>query len=75
MHYMLYTRIPDLNTIYVYLSKTEASNADKQLIETILGNLTETNVIVNKKTPKGLDSFQKLEVADVPVHVLDTATK
>ena len=25
---------PDLNTIYEYLSKTEASNTDKQLIET-----------------------------------------
>ena len=30
---------PDLNTIYEYLSKTEASNTDKQLIETILANL------------------------------------
>ena len=48
---------PDVNTIYEYLSKTEASNADKQLIETILGNLIETNIIVNKKTPKGLVSF------------------
>ena len=48
---------PDVNTIYEYLSKTETSNADKQLIETILGNLIETNIIVNKKTPKGLVSF------------------
>ena len=31
---------PDLNTIYEYLSKTEASNADKQLIETILDLIT-----------------------------------
>ena len=68
-------KIPDLNTIYEYLSKTEASNADKQLIETILGNLIETNVTVNRKTPKGLDSFQKLEVVEVPVHVLDTDAK
>ena len=30
---------PDLNTIYEYLSETEASNTDKQLIETILANL------------------------------------
>ena len=48
---------PDLNTIYKYLTKTVASNADKKLIETILGNLTEANMIVNRKTPKGLDSF------------------
>ena len=31
---------PDLNTIYEYLSKTEASNADKQLIEIILDLIT-----------------------------------
>ena len=43
---------PGLNTIYEYLSKTEASNTDKQLIETILGNLVETNITVNRKTPK-----------------------
>ena len=48
---------PDLNTIYKYLSKTEASNTDKQLIETILGHLVETNIIVNRKIPKGFDLF------------------
>ena len=48
---------PDVNTIYEYVSQTEASNADKQLIETILRNLIETNIIVNRKTPKGLVSF------------------
>ena len=49
---------PDLNTIYEYLSKTEASNTDKQLIETILANLVETNIIVNRKTPKGMIRFR-----------------
>ena len=66
---------PDLNTIYEYLSKTEASNTNKQLIETILSNLVETNIIVNRKTPKGFDSFQKLEVVEALVHALDTDTK
>ena len=65
---------PDLNTIYEYLSKTEASNTNKQ-IETILSNLVETNIIVNRKTPKGFDSFQKLEVVEALVHALDTDTK
>ena len=50
---------PDLNTIYEYLSKTEASNADKKLIKTVLGNLNETNIIVNRNTQKDLESFQK----------------
>ena len=66
---------PDLNTIYEYLSKTEASNTDKQLIETILANLVETNIIINRKIPKGFDSFQKLEVVEALVHALDTDTK
>ena len=61
---------PDLNTICIYLSKTEASSADKQLIEAMLGNLIEATIIVNRKTPKGLDSFRRLKVVDAPVHAL-----
>ena len=45
------------------------------MIETTLGNFTETNIIVNTKAPKGLDSFHRLEVAKVPVYALDTDTK
>ena len=66
---------PDLNTIYEYLSKIQASNTDNQLVETILGNLVETNIIVNRKTPKGFDSLQKLEVVEALVHAFDTDTK
>ena len=66
---------PDLNIIYEYLSKTEASNTDKLLTETILANLVETNIIVNRKTPKTFDSFQKLEIVEALVHTLDTDTK
>ena len=66
---------PDLNTIYEYLSKIQASNTDNQLVETILGNLVETNIIVNRKTPKGFDSLQKLEVVEAQVHAFDTDTK
>ena len=39
--------------------KSEASNADKNLIETIIAELTKQNVIINKKTCHGLDSFYK----------------
>ena len=45
------------------------------MIETTLGNFTETNIIVKTKPPKGLDSFHRLEVANVPVYALDTDTK
>ena len=43
---------------FLYLSR----KTDKHLIETILGNIIETNIVVTRKTPKGLDSFQTLEV-------------
>ena len=66
---------PDLNTIYEYLSKIQTSNTDNQLIETILGNLVETNIIVNRKTPKGFDLLQNLEVVEALVHAFDTDTK
>ena len=45
------------------------------MIETILANLVETNIIANRKTPKGFDLFQKLEVVEALVHALDTDTK
>ena len=45
------------------------------MIETILGNLIETNIIVNRKIPKCLDSLHRLEVVEAPVHALDTDTK
>ena len=61
---------PDLDTTYEYMSKTEAANADKQFIETILGNFIETNITLNRKTPKGLVSFQRLKVVETPVLLL-----
>ena len=39
--------------------KSEASNADKSLIETLQLNLQKKNVIINKETCHGLDSFYK----------------
>ena len=37
--------------------KSEASNADMNLTGTIIAKLTKENVIVDKKTCHGLDSF------------------
>ena len=63
---------PDINAIYEYLNKTDASNTDKNLIETILGNLIETNILVNRKTPEGLDSFQTGKVYTSNHELLNT---
>ena len=45
------------------------------MIETILGNLIETNIIVSRKATESLDSFHRLEVAEAPVYAFDTDTK
>lgn len=39
--------------------KSEALNADKNLTETIIAELTKQNVIIDKKTCHGLGSFYK----------------
>ena len=43
--------------------KSEASNADKNLIETIITELTKQNIIINTKICHGLDSFYKSSTA------------
>ena len=56
-------RRPDINASYEHIMKSEASNADKNLIETIIAELTKQNVIINKKRCHGLDSFYKSSTA------------
>ena len=48
----------DLEAIFDHLPKTEASNADKKLVENILSQLVNCKLIINKKTHTGLDSFR-----------------
>ena len=50
---------PDIDSIYDYLSRTEASNIDKISIELILNELVKENVVVNKKTTSLGDSFRR----------------
>ena len=53
----------NIDAIYEHIMKSEASNADKNLIETIIAELTKQNVIINRKTCHGLDSFHKSSTA------------
>ena len=39
----------NIDAIYEHIMKSEASNADKNLIETIIAELTKQNVIINRK--------------------------
>ena len=47
----------DLEAIFDHLTKTEASNADKELAENLLSQLVNCKLIINKKTHTDLDSF------------------
>ena len=50
-------KCPDTSSIYDYIMKTQASNADKALIDSVIVKLTPEGKIINKKTLQGLDSF------------------
>ena len=41
--------------------KTEASNADKTLIENLIKELIKQNILINMKITEGLDSFTILK--------------
>ena len=56
-------RSPDIDALYEHIMKSEALNADKNLIETIIAELTKQNVIIDKKTYHGLGSFYKSSTA------------
>ena len=48
----------DIDTIHDYITRTEASNADKTLIENVVRELIRQKILINKKTTQGLDSFK-----------------
>ena len=48
---------PDIDAIYRYVSKNVATNVDRDFIETNIVELVKKNVIFNKPTAQGLDSY------------------
>ena len=48
---------PNAETIYKYISRTEASNVNKTDIVNSTDELVKQNVVVNKKASLGYDSF------------------
>ena len=62
---------PDTDSIYDYLSRTEASNIDKVSIDLILNEVVKENVLVNKKTSLG-DSFRRINTPQILVNSLDS---
>ena len=53
---------PDNDFILDYIIETEASNIDKPLIISITNELMNQNLIENKKTRQGLDSFHLVKL-------------
>ena len=47
----------DIDVIYRHISKSEATNVDRDFIASVLNNLENQNVIFNKPTTQGLDSY------------------
>ena len=62
---------PDIESVYDYLSRTEASNIQKISIELILNELVKENVVVNKKTSIR-DSFRRINTLPNLVNPLHT---
>ena len=66
----------DLNAITDHILKTEASNSEQVFIEMMISELTNRNLIENRRTQQGLDSFRRSqsispeqeEVLRIPVH-------
>ena len=62
---------PDIDSIYDYLSRMEASNIDKIYLELILNKLVKKNIVVNKMTSLG-DSFLRKNTPQNLVNPLHT---
>ena len=50
---------PDLESISDHIKKTGVFEFDKNSIEKAISELVKLNLIMNKKTPQGLDSFYR----------------
>ena len=64
-------KLPDIHSIYDYLSRMNAFNIEKVSIELILNDLIKENVLLNKKTSLG-DSFRQITAPPNLVNSLHT---
>ena len=50
---------PDLDSIFDFITRTTASNITKKALADIITDLVKQNIIVNKKSINGRDSFRR----------------
>ena len=55
---------PDFDAIYRHIFKSEATNVDRDYIASVLNDLENQNVIYNKPTTQGLDSYFVVSQSD-----------
>ena len=51
------SQCPDIDAIYRHISKSEATNVDRDFIASVLNDLEYQSVLSNKPTMQGLDSY------------------
>ena len=51
------SKLQDIDAIYRHISKSEATNIDRDFIPSVLNDLENQNVIYNKQATQGLDSY------------------
>ena len=59
-------KCPDIDSIYRYASKTVVTNVDRDFIESIAVELVNKNLIFNKPTAQGLDSYFIVNIKENP---------
>ena len=50
---------PDVDSIFDFITRTTASNITKEALADIITNLIKQNIIINKKSINGRDSFRR----------------
>ena len=50
----------DIDAIYHHIFKSQATNLDREFIASVLNDLENQNVIYNKPTTQGFDSFHSI---------------
>ena len=67
-------KCPDVESIFDFITKTTASNITKEALAVIITNLAKQNIIINKRSINGRDSFRRntLEVFNTTDETSDT---
>ena len=50
---------PDVDSIFDFITRTTASNITKEALADIITDLVKQNIIINKKSINGRDSFRR----------------